>query len=74
MKDLLHSSYYSILMDGSTDSSVIEQELIYVLFLNNGTLQVKFFSIESVKSADAEGLLLALKESFKQIGISNFGN
>ena len=50
-------------MDGSTDSSVIEQELIYVLFLNNGTLQVKFFSIESVKIADAEGLLLSLKES-----------
>ena len=66
--------YYSILLDGSTDSSAIEQELIYVLFLNNGTPQVKFFSIKSIKSADAEGLLLSLKESFERIGILNFGN
>ena len=32
VEDLLRANYYSILMDGSTDSSVIEQELIYVLF------------------------------------------
>ena len=48
-------------MDGSTDSSFVEQELIYVLFINNGTLQVKFFSVESVKSVDAKGLLSSLK-------------
>ena len=53
--------YYSISMDGSTDSSFVEQELIYVLFINNGTLQVKFFSVESVKSVDAKGLLSSLK-------------
>ena len=61
VEDLLRANYYSILMDGSTDSSVIEQELIYVLFLNNGTPQVKFFSIESIKSVDTEGLLSSLK-------------
>ena len=43
-------------------------------FLNNRTPQVKFFSIKRVKSADEEGLLLSLKESFKQIGTLNFGN
>ena len=32
MKNLLRANYHSILMDGSTDSSVVEQELIYVLF------------------------------------------
>ena len=30
------AKYYSILQDGSTDTSVIEQELIYVLFLYEG--------------------------------------
>ena len=74
MEDLLCANYYSILMDGSTDSSVIEKGFVYVLFLNNGTPQVKFFSIKSIKSADAEGLLSSLKESFKQIGILNVGN
>ena len=74
MEDLLHGNYYSISMDGRTDSSVVEQELIYVLFLKNGTPQVKFCSIESVKRGDAEGLLLSLKESFKWVGSLNFGN
>ena len=60
VEDLLCATYYSILMDGSTDSSFVEQELIYVLFINNGT-QVKFFSIESVKSVDEKGLLSSLK-------------
>ena len=32
VKNLLRANYHSILMDGSTDSSVVEQELIYVLF------------------------------------------
>ena len=45
-----------------------------LFFLNNWTPQVKFFSIESIKSADAEGLLSSLKESFEQIEILNFGN
>ena len=31
---LVHARYYSILTDGSTDKSVTEQELIYVMFLN----------------------------------------
>ena len=55
-------------MDSGTDSDSI------CFFLNNRTPQVKFFSIKSVKSADEEGLLLSLKESFKRIGILNFGN
>ena len=32
VEDLLRANYYSILVDGSTDSNVIEQELIYVIF------------------------------------------
>ena len=75
VQDLLNAKYYSILMDGSTDSSVTEQELIYILFLSkNGIPEVKFFSIESVKSADAEGLKSSLKEAFERIGISCFEN
>ena len=42
--DLLSAKYYSVLMDGSTDASVTEQELIYVLYLSkNGRPHVKFF-------------------------------
>jgi hypothetical protein len=31
LEDLLNAKYYSILMDGGTDSSVTGQELIYTL-------------------------------------------
>lgn len=57
-------------MDGSTDFSVVEQELVYILFLNKGVLKVKFFSIGNDQSANAEDLLLSLKDSFEQIGLT----
>ena len=66
--------FCQLLMDGSTDSSIIEQELVYVLFLNKeGRAVLKFFSIESVKNADADGLKVAIiKESFEIVGIVDF--
>ena len=72
--DLKNANYYSVLMDGSTDSSVIEQELVYVLFLDKGVPTVKFSSIESVQSADADGLLSSLKDSFERVGVDQFEN
>ena len=60
-------------MDDSTDSSVTEPELIYILYVTkNGTPEVKFFSIESVKTADTEGLKSSLEEAFERIGILSF--
>lgn len=64
--------YYSVLNDGSTDSSVTEQELVYALFLEDGFPRVKFLSIESVASADAAGILESIKESFTRLGITPF--
>ena len=64
--------YYSILNDGSTDSSVNEKELVYILFLDEGTLTVKYLSIESVKSADAVGIHDSIIEAFNRFGITSF--
>ena len=50
---LLDAKYYSILQDGSTNTSVSEQELIYVIFLNDGRAIIKFLSIENPQAADA---------------------
>ena len=61
-----------MLNNGSTDSGVIEQELIYVLFLNEGIPTLKYFSIESVSNADAEGIQETIKTAFARFGISNF--
>jgi len=55
------------LNDRSTDSSTTEQESIYVLYIDNGTPVVKYFSIESPENAGAEGI----KETINRIGITN---
>ena len=50
------SNYYLVLSDSSTDSSLTEQEIIYILFIGGGVPALKYFSIESVKVADSVGL------------------
>ena len=67
---LVKARYYSILTDGSTDTSVTEQELIYVMFLNeDGRVNMKFLSIENPAVADATHLVECIKEAFHRIGI-----
>ena len=44
-------------MDGSTNSSVVEQK-VYIFFLDKGVPKVKFFRIEIVQLANAEVLLV----------------
>ena len=56
-KDFANTRYYGVLSDGSTDSPVIEQELVYVLYLSkDGVPIVKYLSIESAENGDASGL------------------
>ena len=58
-------------MDGSTDASVSEKELIYVLFLNNRSPKIKYLSVEDIKTADTIGLQDSIEQAFKRIGISS---
>ena len=70
--DILDARYYSLLTDSSTDASILEQEVLYVLFLSKeGRPVVKFLSVESPDHAHAEGLKLCIEESFQRIGILN---
>ena len=42
-KDYANARCYSVISDGSTDSAVIEQELVYALYLlKDGVLIVKY--------------------------------
>ena len=70
--DIAKASYYACLIDGSTDSSIIEQEVVYLLFLYEGTLTVKYFSVNSVKAADAAGIIESIETAFNQFGITSF--
>ena len=58
------ANYFSVLSDGSTDSSVSEQETIYILFICEGTPVLKYLSIESVRKVDAHGLKAMLETAF----------
>ena len=71
-KDFAKATYYSVLTDGNTDASIIEEEAIYVLFLDDSIPKTKYFSIENVKHGNAEGLHDAIKTEFERFGIENF--
>ena len=51
--------------DGSTDSGVIEQDAIYVQYLENGFPQTKFAGIKPPIKRDAEVLLFAIENVLK---------
>ena len=72
IKDLAKINYYSILTDGSTDNGVVEQEAIYILFLVDGVPKLRYFSIESVKNGNAQGVYESIKTAFERVGILNF--
>ena len=67
---LLSANYYSLLTNANTNVSILEQEVIYVLFLSkNGEPVVKFFSIQTSDYADAEGLKKCIENALHSIGI-----
>ena len=72
-KDFANARYYSVLSDGSTDSAVIEQEVVYVLYLSkDGVPVVKYLSIESAQNGDIDGLKDCISKAFERIGITKF--
>ena len=52
--------------------SVRAQDLIYILFLDNGIPKVKYLSIESAKSADAAGIHDSIIQGLDRFGITFF--
>ena len=62
MNELKSSRYFAILMDGSTDSSVTEKELVYVLFVcADGRAKCCFFCMKDVADATTPGIKTLLE-------------
>lgn len=53
-EEISASKFISIMVDGSTDSSVIEEEVIYVRLSRAGKVKVQFVGIQALEKADAE--------------------
>ena len=58
------ANYFSLLSDGSIDSTVTEQKTIHVLFICEGIPVLKYLSIDDVKNADAPDLKSILEVAF----------
>ena len=66
------SNYFSLFTYGSTDSAVTEEEVLYLLFLNEGKPEIKFFSDDTPSHTTAEGLKEAISSAFKRTGMTEF--
>ena len=73
-KHLDKINYFSVLTDGSTDASFTVQEAMYILFLNDGVPKVRYFSVESVKNANAAGIHERIQTAFNRFSITKFKN
>ena len=58
-----NSRFVSILSDGSTDKGIIEEEIVYVRFVEDGKPHTKLVSVESPNSVDAAGIMTAIQDS-----------
>ena len=70
-KDLAKARYFCVLSDGSTDTSILEEELVYILYFDSGKAKLKFLSIVPSENVDAVGIHNCIKKAFERIGILN---
>ena len=65
------AKFLSPLLDGSTDSAIIEQELFYVRFSSAGSIHTKFIGVMSVDRGTADNIYKAFKDCVERyLGIS----
>ena len=73
--DINSSPYFSVLIDGSTDSSVKEKELMYLLFAKgDGSTAGQFFGMKDVVDASASGINAVLVSVFDNLGVDNWSS
>ena len=64
-KRFKESNFISIMCDGSTDSGIQEQEIVYVRLVVEGTPETFLVGVMSVQRADAASITEAVFRSFK---------
>ena len=83
-KEIAEAKFYSILFDGTTDSSVTEQEAIFVLYFdpdgepadnisNEPEIAVKtsYLSLQSLSSSTAQGVVDGIKKALIEAGLKD---
>ena len=61
---MANARYFTCLIDGSTDSSVTEQEVVCSVFFDSGVPVFKYVTKESVENANAKGVQKSIEDAF----------
>ena len=72
INDIKAGEFFSLLIDGSTDVSVKEQEIVHVKILKDGKAVTHFLGLIMQESGNADGILAGLESFFLQLGIQNW--
>lgn len=72
IQKIAEKKFYSILIDGATDSSVTENELVFVRLVNCGVPENHYLSIEDIQNANAQGILNCIEKSFERAEIADW--
>ena len=72
------ANFYSVLTDGSTDSTISENEAVIIAFFDpkpdnsdEVTVVTSFAKLPHLKSANAAGIVESLKDALESIGIED---
>jgi len=69
--ELKQSNFISILADGSTDTTISEQELVYARYVNkDGEIKTQLLNIEEVASSDSVGVYNGICAAISSCGLS----
>ncbi|CAB4014784.1 Hypothetical predicted protein [Paramuricea clavata] len=66
--ELSTTPFYSILTDGTTDTSVCEAEILYVRHCNKGKISNRFLALRNLERANAENITKVIEETVKDFG------
>ena len=68
--ELKKSKFVCVMVDGTTDCSIQEQELVFVRYASKGDINVRFASVETCEKADAASITQAVFNSMTTVGLS----
>ena len=69
-KYLASCNFVSVIVDGSTDSAITENEMVYLHTCHNGEVKTNFIKCCQVQCGTATGVVNAIKDQLKQLWIT----
>nr|XP_057918161.1 zinc finger protein 862 [Doryrhamphus excisus] len=72
LQNIQNARVISVLADGSTDKSTVEQELVYIRYILDGEPVSQFLSIEEVNNGNAQGILQSIEGAFDRYNLMDW--